>query len=217
MNPLSMIPHVLCDPCVLVSCWVRALQRICQIAIWATAWAITQHEPIIQPEFRQISCMRPKIQPAKLQWLPQIYDSTADTQCPPSICWSFRVASLGIDVPSAPATESWAARVMYRNLDYRSEVAVPINDTDIQEELRRHLTFQLRDNVKARLVNSPPGENMYVSSQNKTIIRSQHEIQKWISTKQYASFRFNTLFQKKPKADSKKTVNNLSSRHHKTK
>ena len=106
---------------------------------------------------------------------------------------------------------------MYRNLDYRSEVAVPINDTDIQEELRRHLTFQLRDNVKARLVNSPPGENMYVSSQNKTIIRSQHEIQKWISTKQYASFRFNTLFQKKPKADSKKTVNNLSSRHHKTK
>ena len=107
---------------------------------------------------------------------------------------------------------------MYRNLDYRSEVAVPINDTDIQEELRRHLSFQLSDNVKARLVNSPPGENAYVLTKSKTIIRAQREIQKWISTNHSTPFRPNTLSQKKTSsAKSKKTVNNLSTRHHKSK
>ena len=86
---------------------------------------------------------------------------------------------------------------MYRNLDYRSEVAVPINDPDLQEELRKYIAIQLRDNCKARLLNSTQGENVYVRSSEKTPIRSQYEIQKWLSTKHYTPFRFNTLFQRK--------------------
>lgn len=86
---------------------------------------------------------------------------------------------------------------MYRNLDYRSEVAVPINDPDLQEELRKYIAIQLRDNCKARLLNSIQGENVYVRSSGKTPIRSQYEIQKWLSTKHYTPFRFNTLFQRK--------------------
>lgn len=107
---------------------------------------------------------------------------------------------------------------MYRNLDYRSEVAVPINDPDLQEELRKYIAIQLRDNCKARLLNSTQGENVYVRSSGKTPIRSQYEIQKWLSTKHYAPFRFNTLFQRKNlKSTSPKKVIKLPAKIRKTK
>lgn len=107
---------------------------------------------------------------------------------------------------------------MYRNLNYRSEVAVPVNDPDLQEELRRYISFQLRDNCKARLLNSPNGENIYVSSPESSTICAQNEIYKWLTTKRYTPFRFNTLFQKKNvKRSSKKPVNNLPAKSRKTK
>lgn len=42
---------------------------------------------------------------------------------------------------------------MTRNLDRRIEVAAPINDPVLFRELRNLLDFQLRDNVKARIIN----------------------------------------------------------------
>ena len=86
---------------------------------------------------------------------------------------------------------------MSRNLDFRSEVAVPITDADLQEELRKYISIQLRDNCKARLLNTPQGENLYISSSEKPFFRAQQEAHKWLTTSQYTPFRFKTLFQKK--------------------
>jgi polyphosphate kinase len=84
---------------------------------------------------------------------------------------------------------------MYRNLDFRSEVTTPVYDEDIQQELRRYLSIQLRDNCKARLLNMAGEENAYVKSGRKTVVRSQKEIYKWLSTKHFAESRFKTFLQ----------------------
>jgi polyphosphate kinase len=42
---------------------------------------------------------------------------------------------------------------MVRNLDNRIEVACPVEDTSLQQELKTMLLIQLKDNTKARLVN----------------------------------------------------------------
>lgn len=52
-----------------------------------------------------------------------------------------------------------SADLMGRNLDFRSEVAVPIEDDAIRKQLMDYLHYQLRDNVKARLLN---GSNEFV-------------------------------------------------------
>ncbi len=52
---------------------------------------------------------------------------------------------------------------MVRNLDYRIEVAVPIWDKAIKDELKHILHIKLSDNVKARLLDSELS-NRYVSS-----------------------------------------------------
>lgn len=43
---------------------------------------------------------------------------------------------------------------MIRNLDNRIEVATPIYDSDIKDELKTFMEIQFRDNVKARIVNA---------------------------------------------------------------
>jgi polyphosphate kinase len=68
---------------------------------------------------------------------------------------------------------------MYRNLDFRSEVSVPIIDLDLQNEIKKYISMQLRDNRKARLVNSTKGENAYVESGSGRPFRAQIEIHKW--------------------------------------
>ncbi|MCU0435348.1 MAG: polyphosphate kinase 1 [Bacteroidia bacterium] len=52
---------------------------------------------------------------------------------------------------------------MTRNLDHRSEVAVPIYDADSQKELKEILELQLRDNRKARLIGGLR-ENTYIDA-----------------------------------------------------
>jgi polyphosphate kinase len=42
---------------------------------------------------------------------------------------------------------------MVRNFDHRFEMACPIYDTDLQDEIMEMLQIQLADNVKARYVN----------------------------------------------------------------
>lgn len=68
---------------------------------------------------------------------------------------------------------------MYRNLDHRSEVAVPVFDKDLQRQLRRYLDIQLQDNVKARIVDSHQ-KNTYVSGSKQQRLRSQFEIYNWL-------------------------------------
>ncbi len=54
---------------------------------------------------------------------------------------------------------------MTRNLDHRIEVAFPIYDADIYAELRHIIDLQLKDNVKARIINEEQN-NPYKASHN---------------------------------------------------
>lgn len=62
---------------------------------------------------------------------------------------------------------------LVRNLDKRVEVTTPIYDKDIQDQMRAFLDLQLRDNVKARIIDEK-GRNKYVKRKGKKI-RSQIE------------------------------------------
>jgi polyphosphate kinase len=63
---------------------------------------------------------------------------------------------------------------MVRNLDHRVEAAVPITNPAICEELKDIIHIQLRDDVKARILDDDLSNN-YVPSPGKKHIRSQIE------------------------------------------
>jgi len=65
-----------------------------------------------------------------------------------------------------------SADFMTRNIDFRSEVAVPIYDEAIQKTLRNILELQWLDNVKGRNIN----DNTYRKLNSKVRIRSQDAI-----------------------------------------
>ncbi len=67
---------------------------------------------------------------------------------------------------------------MTRNLDRRIEIACPIYDKDVQREIRDMIELQLRDNVKARIINAVQ-DNTYVRSESGEKIRSQAELYKY--------------------------------------
>ena len=67
---------------------------------------------------------------------------------------------------------------MPRNLDNRIEIATPIYDRDIQKEIKTMLSIQLKDNVKARIINAS-GDNQYKSHHNSRKVRSQMELYKY--------------------------------------
>ena len=71
---------------------------------------------------------------------------------------------------------------MVRNLDHRVEAAIPILHPDLARELTEIIHIQLRDNVKARMLDAQLTNN-YVSSKGKRPIRSQVEIYKYLSRK----------------------------------
>ena len=64
---------------------------------------------------------------------------------------------------------------MIRNLDNRVEVAVPIYDEDIQKELKLFIETQLKDNVKARIINREQ-DNSY---------RKANGLKKWRAQDEY--------------------------------
>ena len=71
---------------------------------------------------------------------------------------------------------------MNRNFDHRIEVAVPIVDKKLQEELQNMLEIQWNDNTKARLISySVP--NQYRRNDLPTKVRSQLEIYKYLKYK----------------------------------
>ena len=63
---------------------------------------------------------------------------------------------------------------MVRNLDHRVEAAIPVTDPAIRQELKDIIHIQLRDNVKARILNNELSNN-YVPSTGKKKVRSQIE------------------------------------------
>jgi len=73
---------------------------------------------------------------------------------------------------------------MVRNLDHRVEAAVPINDKQIQQEIKDILSIQLTDNVKARILDNHLN-NDYVNPRNTKKVRSQIETYNYLIKKQY--------------------------------
>lgn len=73
-----------------------------------------------------------------------------------------------------------SADMMVRNLDNRIEVACPIYDPAIQQELKTMLDIQLSDNTKARWVNHEI-TNAYKDKGTLPAVRSQEEIYKYLS------------------------------------
>jgi len=71
---------------------------------------------------------------------------------------------------------------MIRNLDHRIEAAVFITDESIREELKDIIHIQLRDNVKAHILDNALSNN-YVSSTGKKKVRSQIETYHYLYSK----------------------------------
>ncbi|MFN9710932.1 MAG: phospholipase D-like domain-containing protein, partial [Bacteroidota bacterium] len=70
---------------------------------------------------------------------------------------------------------------MVRNLDHRIEAAVLIKDATLQNELKEYLNIQLKDNVKARILNNQLS-NLYAPRKGKKI-RSQIELYEYLHQK----------------------------------
>jgi polyphosphate kinase len=71
---------------------------------------------------------------------------------------------------------------MVRNLDHRVEAAVPVTDAVICKELKEIIHIQLRDNVKARILDNDLSNN-YVPSEGKKQVRSQIETYQYLYKK----------------------------------
>ena len=67
-----------------------------------------------------------------------------------------------------------SADMMTRNLDVRTEVACPIYDKNIKQEIKNILDIQLSDNCKARVIDEKM-DNHYVKNKGKKV-RSQVDI-----------------------------------------
>ncbi len=71
---------------------------------------------------------------------------------------------------------------MGRNLDRRIEVACPLYDKEIQKEIEDMIKIQMRDNVKARIINEEQ-DNIYVTSEDPQEIRSQFQLYEYYKRK----------------------------------
>ena len=70
---------------------------------------------------------------------------------------------------------------MTRNLDFRIEAAVRVNDATLKQEIYEMLQIQLKDNVKARLLNNSLN-NDYMKN-DKSEYRSQIELYRYLKNK----------------------------------
>jgi polyphosphate kinase len=71
---------------------------------------------------------------------------------------------------------------MPRNLDHRIEVSCPVYDSGLQQEIRDILEIQLRDNVKARIINETQ-DNRYRVPVGTRKVQSQMELYKYYQKK----------------------------------
>lgn len=72
---------------------------------------------------------------------------------------------------------------MTRNLDRRIEVIAPIIDEDIKEEFNDILRIQLKDNVKARILDDAESNEYVEKKEGEKSIRSQIEIYNYLKQK----------------------------------
>ena len=78
-----------------------------------------------------------------------------------------------------------SADMMQRNLDRRVEIAFPIENQRLKDEIIKTLIkFSLKDNVKARILDNA-GSNQYVNPRNKPKVRSQVETYNYLHNKKY--------------------------------
>lgn len=68
---------------------------------------------------------------------------------------------------------------MTRNMDYRIEVGCPIYDQDLKTRILDILNLQLRDTIKARVIDQAQS-NRYVARGNRKKLRSQTEIYRYL-------------------------------------
>ena len=71
---------------------------------------------------------------------------------------------------------------MVRNIDHRVEVACPIFEKNIRQELKDILQIQGKDNIKARILDNELG-NQYVNPRNTKKVRSQVETYNYLYRK----------------------------------
>ncbi|MEO6730283.1 MAG: polyphosphate kinase 1 [Ferruginibacter sp.] len=71
---------------------------------------------------------------------------------------------------------------MVRNIDHRIEVACPVFNKEIQQELKDIIQIQLSDNIKARKLDNNL-ENQYINPRNRKKIRSQVETYNYLHRK----------------------------------
>ena len=71
---------------------------------------------------------------------------------------------------------------MVRNINHRIEVACPILEKNIQQEIKDILQIQLKDNIKARILDNDLS-NQYVNPRNTKKIRSQVETYNYLYRK----------------------------------
>ena len=64
---------------------------------------------------------------------------------------------------------------MVRNLDHRVEVSCPILDPEIRKELKDIITIQLKDNIKARVLDNSLANDYVHADDGQEKIRSQYE------------------------------------------
>lgn len=75
-----------------------------------------------------------------------------------------------------------SADLMTRNLDYRIELAFPILDEEIKQDILNILDIQLNDNVKARLLNTEK-ENEYKRNRHTPKIRTHDAVYNYLKEK----------------------------------
>lgn len=73
---------------------------------------------------------------------------------------------------------------MNRNLDSRIEVAMPILDENLFKELRHIIDLQLKDNVKARIINTTQSNPYKNQKEGEPTVRAQIAIYNWLAQKQ---------------------------------
>ena len=74
---------------------------------------------------------------------------------------------------------------MVRNLDHRVEVACPIYSKTFGEELKEILKIQLKENVKARILDNQQRNKYVKRGEKEKVFRSQLEIYNYLKSKKY--------------------------------
>jgi polyphosphate kinase len=84
-----------------------------------------------------------------------------------------------------PSVYISSADWMIRNLDHRIEVACPIFDLDIQQELTDILNIQLAENVKARILDADQSNTYVERHEDAPEVRSQLATYQYLKNKSY--------------------------------